>query len=330
MTFRDPELLWLLLALPPVALLFFATEIGARRRLRAFVGHHARVKVLGRVLVASFAEGVLTVLSIGALVLALAGPAWGEMSLEDDRRGLEIVIVVDVSNSMVAEDVAPSRLARTREVARVLVGRLPDAHVAIVAFAGAATTLVPMTDDPVSVELALANLSPMLLTTPGTNVAGAVETALEAFSGTTPRRQVIVLFSDGEQLTGDRTAALDSLEDADVPLFAVAAGTPGGATIPLEDGGVLTDANGAPVIARVDREFLRSLAQSSGGRMVSLSDAAVVAELAEDLDQISGRSAPVMFRTVSLRRDWLFILLAVVSMVGAIAVRAFGGVGRPA
>lgn len=322
MSFFYPNYLWWLLALPVLGIVLIVSAVRGRSALSSLVGDYIREEVMNVLTVKSFITAVLYTVALASLVVAIAGPQWGEISVEDERRGLEIVFLVDVSNSMLVDDVVPSRLGRTREVIRAVVNQLPDAHRAIVVFKGGASVLVPMTDDPAAFELAVSNVSPSLVTNPGTELSEGLARAIEVFPGGTPRHPVIVLFSDGGHDEGLDSRVVDRVREARIPVHTVLAGTPAGGTIPTSDGGVLRDASGEPVIVGVMEERMRRLAQVTDGQFFFLTDGTTVSRLVTELEQTGGSGVSVLFRQVSVDRYHLFVLLTLVLVAVTILVRS--------
>lgn len=321
MTFEYPQLLWLLAGIPVLGLVLFFAGKRSRRTVSSLVGGGRGEYLLSVLIIKSFVVSVLFTVAVASLILALAEPRWGEVSVEDERRGLDLVFLMDVSNSMIAEDIPPSRLVRTREIARSLADRLGGAYKAVVAFKGAATVLVPMTEDPVAFDLAVGNLSGALITSAGTDVGRGIDAAIDAFPSGSPRHQAIVLFSDGDSLSNIGRETLDRLRASGIPIFAVASATANGATIPRADGGVLRDAEGRPVIARLDLAALQELVELSGGRLYRITDPGVAQQVADDLQRLSGGAADVIFRETSVNRYHLFVLAAVVSVMAIAAIQ---------
>lgn len=320
MSFIYGQYLWLLAGLPLLGGLLLVAGYRNRRTVSRFVGAHRRTEVLNVLAVKGFVTAVLFTAAIASLIVALAGPRWGENSVEDERRGLDLVFLMDVSNSMIAEDISPSRLVRSREVARSIVGRLEDSYRAVVAFKGAATVVVPMTEDPVAFDLAMSNLSGALITTAGTSVRSGIDTALSVFPSGSPRQRAIIIFSDGEELQETVQDELERLRAADIPIFGVLAGTTGGATIPTGSGGVLRDDGGRPVMVGADRSTLEQLAGVSDGQVYDISDSSVAQDVARDLSELSGRGRDVVFREVAVERFHVFVLLAFVLLAGIVVV----------
>lgn len=323
MNFSHPEYLVLLAGVPVVAIVVGWAGWRSRRAVALVAGGAARAEVLTIVTVKAFVSGFLNLLTLSALVVAVSGPSWGEASVEDNRSGLEIVFLFDVSNSMAAEDLNPSRLGRARDLARTVANRFPDAHRAVVVFKGAAVNIVPMTGDSVSFDLALGNVSGALVTSAGTSLEAGVQAALDAFPQGSPRRKVVVMFSDGEALQDDLDDVSEELRSSDIPFVVVPTGTSGGATIPLRDGSVLRDGEGNPVVAVLDRASLERIAALSGGAILSAETSGAVAEIVAYIDDYAGTSRDVVFRRTGVDRYLVFVLLALATSAIRILVRSW-------
>ena len=202
------------------------------------------------------AEAVARVRSVGA-----------EARVED---GLDVVVGLDVSRSMLAEDVRPNRLERAKRAIQGMVARIPSARVGMVAFAGEAKILAPLTFDQRSVARLLARAEPSAVPVGGTSLGaafGAVRDVLSLSEGD-GRRRVVVLCTDGEDIAGSE-AGVEWLRVRGVSLVVVAFGSRTGAKIPLEDGSYIVDTLGREAVTRVDLDRLRSLtAAVPGARLV--------------------------------------------------------------
>lgn len=322
MTFEFQDALWYLAALPIAGIIMVFALRRSLRTIRDIAGDYRRREIIGNHIVRYFILSILFTAAIAALIIAVAEPQWGNEMIEDDREGLEIVFAIDVSNSMRAEDIRPSRLARSRNVARTIAGQFPEAHKAVVIFKGAATVLVPMTEDPVSFELAMSNLSGALITTAGTDIQDGTNAALDAFPTGTPRRQIIVLFSDGEQLVENAGDIHRRLREEDIPVLVVQTGTVGGATIPIPTGDLLRDEDGRPIIAGVDESTLRELAEASDGVYYRITEGTVAQTIVDDIRARTGAGEEVLFRPSGDSRYYVFVLVALALLGGTIVVQS--------
>lgn len=271
MIFLAPDRLWLLLAVPLVALAALALWRQRLAATAAWASHNLWSSLLPGYrrsrLLTSLA---LLVLALAAVVVGLGRPAWGTVEEEVERRGLDIVLVIDTSLSMTALDVAPSRLEVAKALAHDLVGSLGGHRLGMVHFEGAARVLSPLTTDRTMVRLLLDSLEAGSVPTPGSMLS----TGLEAGLGLLPRgqsegRPVLVLVSDGEDHSaGEWKTSLRALADSGVVVHTVGVGTSSGAHLPaLDSSGTpfVLDRRGQQVVSRLEPDSLRLLAEATGG-----------------------------------------------------------------
>jgi Ca-activated chloride channel homolog len=205
-------------------------------------------------------------------VLALAGPAWEKDSTAAWRAPPAWVLVLDLSPSMAATDLAPNRVSRARYAIDDLLAAARDARVGLVAFGDEAFTVTPLTEDVATVRALLPSLTPDIMPTPGDNVAPALEQAAKLLRQTRQKHGQIVLLSDGFADPAAAFAAAQRLHDQGATLDVVGIGSAAGAPLTKPGGGLARDAQGQPRLVRLDTDRLRQLAGSSGGRYVDLAD----------------------------------------------------------
>lgn len=267
MTFSRWETLFLLWAVPVLAALFW--RAGARRR-RILESYADRERLPGlfperRGRLGLVRQGCLLA-TLACLAFALSGARYGYVWEKVERRGVSLVIALDVSKSMLARDVEPDRLARAKREVLDLLGMLQGDRVGLVAFAGTAFLSCPLTVDYGAFDLFLAALTPENLPVGGTDLAGAIAAALAAFGPGDGSDKGVILISDGEG--ADPKAALEAAREAKkagVKIFALGVGTPEGAPIPEKNGGFKKDAAGAIAHSRLDESVLREMAAVTGG-----------------------------------------------------------------
>lgn len=265
-----PEWLWALVTVP-VAALAILWSLGRRRRaLEAFAEADVRARTQSLPGGRRALRGILLTLGLAALCVAAAGPEWGVESVPDPPVRQHVVFALDVSRSMLAEDVTPSRLDRARLAVRQLLGGLPAAEAGLVVFAGEASLVVPLTRDHDALELYLGSVGPDWISDPSTDLTNAIAVSLDAFGPEAGPGEAVVLLSDGEDQTGGVNAGVAMARERGVEVDAVGIGTEAGARIPVENG-FLTD-GGAEVVTRLDPEPLRALASATEGAYVELSD----------------------------------------------------------
>lgn len=221
-------------------------------------------------------------LSLLLLVVALARPQWGEKDEIIQSEGMDILFLLDLSNSMYAEDTPPSRLNRAQNFIKKTLTNLADDRVGIIAFAGKAFMTVPLTTDFGYVSEVTDTLDPAAMVAQGTDIAAAIDTAIKAFERSAEDdhkiSRAVILISDGEDFGPDANAAAKRLKDFGAGFYTLSVGTPEGAPIPVRnESGILQtykkDLSGKTVLSRVNRELLSKLAASGGGQYLELVNA---------------------------------------------------------
>ncbi len=249
------------------------------------------------------------------LVVAVARPQWGEMPAEETIRTRDLVIALDVSDSMLCEDLRPSRLTRSVETLMRLLPQLEGNRVAVVVFAGEAYSLVPLTTDLSAVAVFLEGVGPGMVALPGSNLERAVDGSLKLLPSEGEGR-VLLLFTDGENLQGDVNAATDALSEASVGLLGIVAGTERGGPIPEHDerGGVhyKRDQNGQPVVTRAHPEVMTEIAETVDGEVVSLGDPEVVHEIADAVARLRTREVEETRNIRRIERFPVFLAAAAI------------------
>lgn len=271
MRFATPEAFWLLLSLPLLAGFF----LYAYRKKRNTLLRFAQVEMLKR-MTENYSQrrqmfkAFLIMLVAGFSVLALARPQFGTKMELMKRRGLDVVIAVDVSLSMFAEDIKPNRMARSKQEIGKFVDRLAGDRVALVAYAGESFLQCPLTSDYGAFKIFLDVLGPDLIATPGTDLGGALETALKAFDPKERKYRVVVLLTDGEDHFGRGEKAAEEAAKMGAAVYTVGIGSSEGVPIPLKaaDGSVSykKDRRGNVVTTRLDEVILQKIALATGGK----------------------------------------------------------------
>lgn len=266
-SFQSPERLWLLLLVPAILLLHWVVVVWVRRKLRR-LGNPTTLNELmaDRSEVRAWIKTSLFALAIAMLVFASARPQTGAKLSSRERTGREIVLVVDVSNSMLAEDVEPSRMERTRYAITNLVKNMKEDGVGIVAFADESTVVLPITSDYKMAQAKVKRLSPSLIAAQGTDLGEAIETAMLSFSSNThnAKSRVIIVISDGEDHDENALNAAAKAKDMGVVICCIGIGTPEGK--PLKIGGeFIEDEDGKMVLTKLNEELLQQIAETTEG-----------------------------------------------------------------
>ncbi len=294
--FLSTEILFGLLLIPVLGAFFWGTRQARKRALDQF-GDLVLVQKLTATLSrrARAAKSVLMLLAVTFLVLALARPQFGTRVETVTTEGQDVIVVLDVSRSMLAEDVTPNRLERARlEIMRIL-QRLDGDRIGLVAFAGNAFVQSPLTVDYGAAALFLNAMDTDLIPVQGTNLGEALTVALDAFEEGTGDHRVLIVVTDGEDHEGEIEGALERARDEGVQIHAVGIGSLEGVPIPEFDAsgertGFVRDASGAVVTTQLDESTLERVAQATGGRYFpALGPAANLDLLIDEVTGAEGR-----------------------------------------
>ena len=259
----------LLLFLIPLFFVIQAVVLKFRtRRLRKFgdealvsqlMPSYSKAKVWVRLVLFSF--------GFFFFVIGLSRPQIGAKLKEHETKGAEIMIVLDVSNSMLAEDYSPNRLERAKLAVSRLVDRLRDDRIGLIVFAGNSFVQLPITTDYVSAKLFLNSISTESVPVQGTAIGEAVNTAMRSFSAQSEKSRAIVVITDGENHEDDPVAAAQQAAEMGVRVYAIGVGSPEGKPIPM-DGELLKDKDGEIVVTRLDEKVLQDMAEAGNGAYV--------------------------------------------------------------
>jgi Ca-activated chloride channel family protein len=270
MTFANPHMLWLLLAIPPALLAFFWW---ARRTRQRLLTQFIQARLLPALTVGISASrqkirvGCL-VLAVVCLILALARPQWGFDWQEMKQHGLDIVVAIDTSKSMLAEDIAPNRLARAKLAALELMQRARTDRLGLVAFAGSAFLQCPLTIDDAAFRQSVEALNVNIIPQGGTAIAEAIGTALTAFNEG-DNHKVLVLFTDGEDHDSSPLEAAEKAAKAGMRIFTIGIGTAEGELLRIKDahggGDYIRDEQGNVVKSHLNERLLQQIAGATEG-----------------------------------------------------------------
>ena len=211
---------------------------------------------------------LLMMLALGLLAVVLARPQFGTRNEEVKRSGIEVAIAVDVSNSMLCQDVSPNRLEKSKMIVSKLVEQFDEDKMELVAFAGSAITLLPMTSDYVSAKMFLDQLNPATISMQGTNVAEAITRATAGFSKKTNVGRALILITDAEDNEPGAIEAAKQARKEGIQIFVLSVGTEQGGPIPMGDGSYKKDLSGNVVTTKLNEQIGKGIAQAGGGLYV--------------------------------------------------------------
>ena len=265
MIFAEAGYLYLLLLIPVFIIVQMVVLKLRRRRLQKF-GDEALVKSL----MPSYSKAKvwlrlsLFLLAFFFFVLGISRPQMGAILKEHKTRGAEVMIVLDVSNSMLAEDYSPNRLERAKLAISRMVDKLREDRIGLIVFAGNSFVQLPITTDYVSAKMFLNSISTGSVPIQGTAIGDAIGTALRSFSAQSDKSRAIIVITDGENHEDDPVAAATQAAELGIRVFAIGVGSPEGKMIPFE-GDYLRDKEGNPVVTRLDEAVLQDVAAAGKG-----------------------------------------------------------------
>ena len=267
--FEDPIYLWLLLLVPVLVLVALLGHRKRKKQLKAFGDPELLKDLMPDV--SAYRPWVklgLAVFAFALLVVMLARPQMGTKITHEKRNGIEAVIAIDVSNSMMAQDVVPSRLEKSKLLIENLVDHFTHDRIGLVVFAGDAFVQLPITTDYVSAKMFLQNIDPSLVATQGTDIAKAINLSMRSFSQQKDIGKAVIVITDGEDHEGGALEAAKAANDKGVRVFILGIGSTKGAPIPLQEGGYLTDRSGQTVLTALNETMCKEIAQAGKGTYI--------------------------------------------------------------
>jgi Ca-activated chloride channel family protein len=315
--FLYPEWLYALGIIPVLIGVFLFSRFNHKRALEK-LGDPA---MIGKITV-GYSSSRLTIrfllvlLTISFLILSLARPQYGTRLTEVKRRGVEIMIALDVSNSMLATDIQPNRLERAKQAISALLDQMKNDRIGLIVFAGTSYIQVPITTDYVSVRMFLDAIRPDMIPSQGTAIGAAIRQAVSSFPPNSELERAIIIISDGENHEDD---AVDAAKDANkngITVHTIGLGNPNGSPIPLPGGGennFLKDQDGQVVISRLNEELLNQVAVAGEGTYIRASNTRL--GLNELFNQISGMEKKMYESKVYTDYDEKFMIPAMLALI---------------
>lgn len=306
-SFAAPERLWLLLLVPAILLVHWALLLYTNRKLRRMGNAETLSSLMAdRSVARGWIKTSLLALAVAFISLAAARPETGSKLMTKERKGREIVLVVDVSNSMLAEDVEPSRMERTRYAITNLVGTMKEDGVGIVAFADESMVLLPVTSDYKMAMSKVKQLSSSLIAAQGTDLGEAIETAMLSFSSNThsSKSRVMILITDGEDHDENALSAAKKAQQMGITICCIGIGTPEGKPLKVDDK-FIEDEDGKMVLTKLNEQLLQQIAQTTEGIYTrSRNDDFGLEGIVERLNEIETTELTVMFAEYDEEYQW--------------------------
>ena len=268
--FSNPEYLYALMLIPLFAALFVWSSLLRKKNMQRF----GEVELMSRLTPdASARKPVLkfTLLVIACIfvILGISGPKFGTKLQETKRTGSEIIIALDVSNSMMAEDIQPNRLERAKQAVSRLIDRLGENKIGLIVFAGEAYTQLPITTDYVSAKMFLSTISPEIVPVQGTAIGTAINLAANSFSPTSEAGKAIIVITDGENHEDNPVQATEAALKRGINVYTIGVGSTQGTPIPVKTASgqrdFIKDRDGNTVITKLDEKTLQEVAMTGKG-----------------------------------------------------------------
>lgn len=265
--FGEPLYLYLLIVLPVLAAFYFYSNYRRRKRLRLYGDPQLLKELMPDV--SRYRPDVkfwLMLAALGMIIFMMARPQFGSKMETVKRQGIETVVALDISNSMLAEDVTPSRLDKSKKLISRLVEKFNNDKVAMIVFAGEAFTQLPITSDYISAKMFLESITPSLISTQGTDIAGAIDLAMRSFTPNEGVGRAIVLITDGENHEGGAIEAAQAAAKKGIRVFVLGVGSPDGSPIPVEGSNEFRrDKDGNVIVTRLNEQMCQEIAKAGGG-----------------------------------------------------------------
>ena len=313
--FADPIYLYLLAVIPVLAIIRFLTYRNQKKRLRKF----GDPKLLRELMpdVSRFRPAVKFWILQGALALLivmLARPQFGTKINNEQRVGIETIIAMDISNSMMAEDITPSRLDRSKMMVENLVDHFTNDKIGLIVFAGDAFVQLPITSDYVSAKMFLSSIDPSMMATQGTDIARAIDMATHSFTQEEGIGKAIIVITDGEDHEGGTLEAAKAAKDAGMRVYVLGVGSTKGSPIPIPGtGDYMKDNTGNTVMSALNEDMCRQVAQAGGGAYIHVeNNSAAQDQLDKELDKLAKKETT---STVYSEFDEQFQAVAILALL---------------
>lgn len=273
--FAHPELLYLLLVIP-LLIVFYIVMVNKKKKAIAEFGNPELLKPLMPLV--SFKRGawkfVMILIALMFVIIGVAGPQFGSKLQQVKKQGVELMVVLDVSNSMLAQDIKPNRLEKAKMAISRMVEKLSDDKVGMIVFAGDAYVQLPITTDYSSAKLFLSNINTDIVPVQGTAIGAAIDLAAKSFTPETETSKAIIVITDGENHQDDAVAAARVAHEKGITIHTIGMGLEQGAPIPEKGnpGQFMKDGSGNVVVSKLDEQTLQEIAKAGEGMYVRASN----------------------------------------------------------
>ena len=269
--FEEPTYLYLLLLLPFLAVFYLYSNYRRRKNIRRFGDPVLLAQLMPDV--SKYRPDIkfwIIFVVIGLFSVLLARPQFGSKQETVKRKGVEVIIALDISNSMLAQDVQPSRLEKAKRLISRLVDELDNDKIGMIVFAGDAFTQLPITSDYISAKMFLETINPSLITTQGTDIGTAIRLAMKSFTPQEGVGRAIIVITDGENHEGGAVEAAQEAAEKGMQVFVLGVGSPDGSPIPAENGSnnFRRDKDGNVIVTRLNEQMCQEIAKAGNGMYI--------------------------------------------------------------
>lgn len=286
--FEDPIYLWLLLLIPLLAIVRLISLRSKRKKLKR-LGDPELLSQLSPDIskVRPAVKFWLLEAALALIVVMVARPQMGRQINSDKREGIETIIAMDISNSMLAQDVTPSRLEKSKMMVEDLVDHFNQDKIGLIVFAGDAFVQLPITSDYISAKMFLQNIDPSLIQTQGTDIGQAIDLAMHSFTQDAKTGKAIIVITDGEDHEGGAEEMAEKAHDAGINVYILGIGDPKGAPIPIGNGQYMKDKSGNTVMTALNEDMCKKVAAAGKGVYIHVDNSGIAEEqLDNELDKL--------------------------------------------
>lgn len=320
--FEEPSYLYLLLLIPLLAAGYFVANIRKKRNIRQFGDPQLIDALMPDVsFIRPQVKMAILLLVVGLMALLLARPQFGSKLETVKRKGVEVIIALDISNSMLAQDVQPSRLVKAKRLIAQLVDKMENDKVGMIVFAGDAFTQLPITSDYISAKMFLDAINPGLITKQGTAIGAALDLANKSFTPQEGVGRAVILITDGENHEGGANEAAEAAAKKGIQVNVLGVGSPDGAPIPMEStNDYRRDREGNVIVTRLNETMCQQVAKAGNGIYIRVDNSnAAQKAITQEIDKMAKADVETQVYTEFNEQfqavAWCILLLLLIEML---------------
>ncbi len=311
---------WLFLLLIPLIIVCWRRYVTGARFIKILAGNWRESQLLDLFVIKWFFSSFFLILFCIFTILAIIGYKGGSYPESSDKKGIHLSFAIDISRSMLSNDLQPSRLEKSKEFIRGIVKNNPGAKFSLTVFKGDAITLVPITEDMDALLSVLNSLSPNLITAKGSNIEKGIKSAFRSMTFAKEAESFLFVITDGESISGDSMKIISEKESY-INMYIIGTGTENGGQIPLSDGSYVLDDEGKPHLSKLNYELLSELSQKSNTNLFLLSEFRTLNDILGIINKSISDNKSNKLRFYEKEHYRLFLSLAIVFLIFYFLVR---------